>query len=87
MDACGLTDTDELIGMHKQTVMDAALLAAVNSKAKQSGKVQVSLTRCRKMSKPVNAKAGLVHLSGEVLTVSVDLRQELSRLDRLQKVT
>lgn len=80
------TDTDDLIEMHKQTVMDAALLAAVNSKAKQSGKVQVSLTRCRNVSKPVNAKAGLVHLSGEVLTVSVDLRQELSRLDRLQKV-
>jgi len=80
------TDVDDLIGVHKQTVMDAALLAAINSKAKQSGKVQVNLTRCRNVSKPLNAKAGLVHLSGDVLTVSVDLRHELSRLDRLQKI-
>jgi len=60
-------------------------LAAINSKAKQAGKVQVTLTRCRNVSKPRGAKAGLVQLSGDVLTISVDLKAEAHRLERLVK--
>eukprot|EP00601_Ochromonadales_sp_CCMP2298_P004119 CAMPEP_0173170450 /NCGR_PEP_ID=MMETSP1141-20130122/1241_1 /TAXON_ID=483371 /ORGANISM="non described non described, Strain CCMP2298" /LENGTH=365 /DNA_ID=CAMNT_0014092339 /DNA_START=139 /DNA_END=1238 /DNA_ORIENTATION=- len=69
----------------QRDVIDAALLAAINSKAKQAGKVQVTLTRCRNVSKPRGAKAGLVQLSGDVLTISVDLKAEAHRLERLVK--
>jgi hypothetical protein len=76
---------DNLLATHKQTVLDAAVLAAVNSKA-GGGRVQVSLTRCRNVSKPAGAKAGLVQLTGDVHTVTVDVKGESKRLERLKKV-
>ena len=69
-----------------KTAKDAALLAAVNSKANQSGKVAVSLTRCRNVTKPRGAKPGLVNLQGDVTTVYVDFRTDIRRLDQLKKV-
>ena len=77
---------DNILLNSRQTVLDAALLAAVNSKANQSGKVAVSLTRCRNVTKPRGAKPGLVNLQGDVTTVYVDFRTDIRRLDQLKKV-
>lgn len=46
---------------------------------------QVSLTRCRDVKKPPGAKAGLVQLTGSVRTVSVNMKEAESRLERLDK--
>lgn len=70
----------------RETVKDAALLAALNSKASGSGRVAVTLTRCRNVSKPRGTKPGLVYLSGDIITVNIDLKVEKQRLDRLKKV-
>ena len=43
---------------HYETLKDAALLAAVNSKASSMGKVPVTYTRCRNVSKPVGGSYG-----------------------------
>jgi hypothetical protein len=67
-----------------ESLIDAALLAVVNSKAAQSGKVPVSVVRCRQVSKPAGAKDGLVRLSGDILTVKVDPKAEAKRLERLE---
>ena len=75
----------DLLTAHRQTVIDAALLAAVNSKKKNDRKVPVSLTRCKCVSKPRGAKPGLVYLNGDVTTINVDLRAEAARLDRLKR--
>lgn len=75
---------DTLQTTFPETVIDAALLAVVNSKASTSkGRVKVNLTRVRNVSKPVGAKPGLVRLSGEIVSVTVDLRAETRRLQRL----
>ena len=66
-----------------ETLKDAAILAAVNSKA-GTGRVPVSFTRARNVSKPPGAKAGLVRLSGEVGTVTIDIKLEKKRLERLK---
>ena len=77
---------DSLNSNHPQTIRDAALLAVVNSKASGArGKVKVNLTRARNVSKPKGAKPGLVHLSGDIYTVSVDANAEKERLERLMK--
>jgi len=68
-----------------ETLKDAALLAAVNSKAASSSKVAVTFTRCRNVSKPSGAKAGLVQLRGEVATVNINIKAEAVRLERLMK--
>jgi predicted ribosome quality control (RQC) complex YloA/Tae2 family protein len=67
----------------RETIVDAAVLAAANSKANQVGRAPVSLVRCRQVSKPRGAKAGLVQLSGDVKTVVVNVKDEASRLERL----
>ena len=75
---------DDLPARLPETLRDAAVLAAVNSKAAAAGgKVLVSFCRCRDVSKPSGAKAGLVRLSGDVGTVSIDIKAERKRLERL----
>lgn len=77
---------DSLQGTYPQTITDAALLAVVNSKSSgASGKVKVNLTRARNVSKPMGAKPGLVRLSGDIYTVSVDTKAEAKRLERLME--
>ena len=66
-----------------ETLKDAAILAAVNSKA-GTGRVPVTFTRARSVSKPPGAKPGLVRLSGEVGTVTIDIKLEKKRLERLR---
>ena len=44
----------------------------------QRGKVGVSLVRCRQVTKPSGAKAGLVQLNGDVSTVKVDVKAEVT---------
>lgn len=80
------SNEDDLLRSHKQTVMDAAFLTAIHSKANQSGRVQVTLTRCRNVSKPAGAKAGLVQLRGNIHTVTVDIKAESKRRERLQRL-
>lgn len=46
---------------------------------------KVSLTKCRDIKKPPGAKAGLVQLTGKVRTVSVNMKEAESRLERLDK--
>ncbi len=75
---------DQLPETARETLLDAALLAVVNSKAPQSGKVPLSIVRCRQVSKPGGAKAGLVRLNGDILTVKVDAKAEAKRLERLE---
>ena len=69
----------------KETMIDAAVLAAANSKANQVGRAPVSLVRCRQVSKPKGAKPGLVQLSGDVRTVVVNVKDEASHLERLME--
>mmetsp|Transcript_22405 Transcript_22405/g.72724 ORF Transcript_22405/g.72724 Transcript_22405/m.72724 type:complete len:325 (-) Transcript_22405:5381-6355(-) len=65
------------------TKREAALLAVKYSKGRPSGKQPVSVVRCRQVSKPVGAKAGLVRLSGDVETVAVDCKRDRELLDRI----
>jgi predicted ribosome quality control (RQC) complex YloA/Tae2 family protein len=76
---------DNLPATHKNTVLDAALLTAIHSKA-TGGRVQVTLTRCRNVSKPSGAKAGLVQLCGDMRTITVDVKGESKRLERLKRI-
>lgn len=76
---------ENLLLTHKQTVMDAALLTAIHSKA-GTGRIQVSLTRCRNVSKPPGAKPGLVQLRGDIHTITVDTKTENKRLERLKRL-
>jgi NFACT protein RNA binding domain len=69
----------------EDVVMDAAALAARQSKNKRSKIVKVSLTRCRDISKPPGAKAGLVRLTGDVRTITVDMNKAETRLQRLDE--
>ena len=80
------SSADDLRQAYKQTVIDAALLTAMHSKASQSGKVQVTLTRCRNVSKPRGAKAGLVQLMGDMYKVDVNVRGESKRLEYLKRL-
>lgn len=78
---------DDLYSRHRGTVIDAALLAIKSSKAKSAGgKVPVTLTRCRNVSKPRGAKPGLVQVDGDFRTVNVDVKAEQGRLQRLTKI-
>ena len=63
--------------------MDAAVLAANNSRATLSGRVGVSLCRARQVKKPGGAKPGLVQLRGDVKIINLDWRREKYRLERL----
>ena len=74
--------TDE--HLPEEIIMDAAALAARQSKC-QGNVIKVSLTRCRDVIKPPGAKAGLVALVGKVRTVSVNMKEAQTRLDRLDQ--
>jgi predicted ribosome quality control (RQC) complex YloA/Tae2 family protein len=74
---------DDLPVTRPETLRDAAVLAAFNSKAAGGGRVQVSFCRCRDVSKPSGAKAGMVRLSGDVATITLDLKTERKRFERL----
>lgn len=50
---------DDLPSAYRETLKDAAALAAKNSKAAASNNIQVTYTRCRNVSKLPGAKAGL----------------------------
>jgi hypothetical protein len=67
-----------------EVVLDAAALAARQSKC-QGSVIKVSLTRCRDIKKPPGAKAGLVMLTGNVRTVSVNMKEAEKRLKRLDE--
>jgi predicted ribosome quality control (RQC) complex YloA/Tae2 family protein len=78
----------EIETLPADTVLDAAVLALENSKAIKGQKGSVSLVRCRQVSKPIGAKAGLVHLSGFVRSVLVtgkDVKERLVRLIETKK--
>jgi predicted ribosome quality control (RQC) complex YloA/Tae2 family protein len=77
--------SDDLPEKFHETLKDAAILAAVNSKASQIGKVSVTYTRCRNVSKPVGAKPGLVYLKDNVSTITMNVKSESTRLERLLK--
>jgi len=65
-------------------VQDAALLAVLNSRARAAGRVKVTLTRARHVSKPAGTKAGTVQLSGQMLYVDVNAKAEGRRMARLE---
>jgi predicted ribosome quality control (RQC) complex YloA/Tae2 family protein len=69
----------------KETLLDAAVLAVINSKGSQSGRVPVTFTRCRHVTKPGGAKPGLVFLGGDVSTIKIDVKAEALRIERLEK--
>ena len=68
----------------REVIQDAAALAARQSKCTGSV-IKVSLTRCRDIKKPPGAKAGLVMLTGNVKTISVNMKQAEERLNRLEE--
>lgn len=68
--------------LHKEVVQDAAALAARQSKC-TGNTIKVSLTRACHVKKPPGAKAGLVQLTGQVRTVTVNMKQAEERLSRL----
>ena len=87
MHASGCPGSHVIVRSHDQNldnevVLDAAALAARQSKC--TGKViKVSMTRARDIKKPPGAKAGLVMLTGEVRTITVNMSEAQGRLDRL----
>lgn len=70
--------------LEKEVIRDAASLAARESKC-QGSMIKVSLTRCRHVKKPPNAKPGLVQLTGAVQTISVNMKEAEKRLTRLDE--
>lgn len=87
--ASGCPGSHIVIRCHDQNlsddvVMDAAALAARQSKC-NGGVIKVSMTRARDVKKPPGAKAGLVQLTGQVRTVSVNMKEAQARLDRLDE--
>jgi len=74
---------DDLHEKYKETLYDACVLAAINSKSPQNGRVPVTLTRPRHIFKPSGAKPGLVQLKGDVRVVSIDIKAEGKRITRL----
>ena len=68
--------------VNEDVVKDAAALAARQSKCTGSV-IKVSMVRCRNVTKPRGAKAGLVQLSGNIRTISVRMTEAEARLDRL----
>lgn len=89
MHASGCPGSHIVIRCHDQNldeevVKDAAALAARQSKC--AGQViKVSMVKCRQVTKPRGAKAGLVQLNGSVRTVSVNMKEAEARLDRLDE--
>ena len=89
MHASGCPGSHIIIRSHDQqlddeVVKDAAALAARQSKC-TGNVIKVSMTRARDIKKPPGAKAGLVQLTGQVRTVSVNMKEAHVRLDRLDK--
>lgn len=87
MHASGCPGSHVVIRSHDATldnglVLDAAALAARQSKC-QGGVIKVSLTRCRNVTKPPGAKAGLVRINGNVQTIKVNMKEAEVRLKRL----
>jgi predicted ribosome quality control (RQC) complex YloA/Tae2 family protein len=87
--ASGCPGSHVIIRCHDATlddevVMDAAALAARQSKC-QGGVIKVSMTRAKNVNKPLNAKPGLVQLTGSVRTITVHMKQAQTRLERLDK--
>lgn len=75
---------DNLKKNHPETIADAAAIAAKKSKAATDGKVEVTLTRCRYVSKPRGAPAGMVTItSARASVVKISLNASASRLQRL----
>ena len=87
MHASGCPGSHVVIRTHdanpdSNVLQDAAALAARQSKC-GGAVIKVSLCRCRDVSKPRGAKAGLVQLSGQVRTLSVNMKEAEKRLKRL----
>jgi len=87
--ASGCPGSHVVIRCHDQNldndvIMDAAALAARQSKC-NGNVIKVSMTRARDVKKPPGAKAGLVQLTGQVRTVSVNMKDAQERLDRLDE--
>lgn len=80
---------DDFPTVHPATLVEAALLAVVNSKkySPQCGRTQVTLTRCSHVHKVAGSKAGTVHLFPQrgVRSVTVDIKKEVHRLAELEK--
>lgn len=70
--------------LSEDVIQDAAALAARQSKCNGSV-IKVNLSRCRDVKKPPGAKPGLVQLTGNVKTVSVNMKEAEERLKRLDK--
>ena len=87
MHASGCPGSHVVIRTHdaspdNNVLQDAAALAARQSKC-SGAVIKVSLCRCRDVSKPRGAKAGLVQLNGNVRTISVNMKEAEKRLKRL----
>jgi predicted ribosome quality control (RQC) complex YloA/Tae2 family protein len=87
MHAAGCPGSHVVIRSHaeqleEEVVQDAAALAARQSKC-NTAVIKVSLTRCRDITKPPGAKAGLVMLTGKVRSVIVNMKEAEKRLERL----
>jgi predicted ribosome quality control (RQC) complex YloA/Tae2 family protein len=80
---------DNFPNLYPDTLIEAALLAVVNSKvySPQCGRIPVTLTRCHCVHKLPNTPAGQVSLSPSRLVekVVIDVRKELHRLEALKK--
>jgi predicted ribosome quality control (RQC) complex YloA/Tae2 family protein len=87
MHASGCPGSHVIIRSHDQNldnevVLDAAALAARQSKC-NGQTIKVTMTRARDIKKPPGAKAGLVQLTGQVRTITVNMKEAQERLDRL----
>lgn len=89
MHASGCPGSHVVIRCHDEQLdpdvkKDAAALAARQSKC-GGNSIKVNLCRWRDVKKPPGAKPGLVQLTGKVQTVTVNMKESESRLERLDK--
>ena len=73
---------DQFDSLDDEVVQDAAALAARQSKC-TGNTIKVSMTRPRDIKKPPGAKAGLVQLTGQIRTITVNMKKAEERLVRL----
>ncbi len=79
-------EDDDLPGNFRETLLDAATLAVLKSSAakdKPANGTKVSVCRVGQVTKPKRAKAGMVALTGDILTISISAKEQVSRLKRL----
>jgi predicted ribosome quality control (RQC) complex YloA/Tae2 family protein len=82
--AAGKVHAQHMILTNNMQYNQIRFLSLVNSKCAPANQVVVSFVRCRQVSKPSGAKAGLVRLNGDIGSITVDIKANQKNLQRLE---